>query len=30
MDGKKYSVVIAGGGSSFTPGYVLELIKNQD
>ncbi len=23
MNGKKYSVVIAGGGSTFTPGFVL-------
>lgn len=30
MDGKKYSVVIAGGGSTFTPGFVLDLIKSQD
>ena len=27
---KKYSVVIAGGGSTFTPGFVLDLIKSQD
>ncbi len=30
MNGKKYSVVIAGGGSTFTPGFVLDLIKSQD
>lgn len=30
MNDKKYSVVIAGGGSTFTPGFVLDLIKSQD
>ena len=27
---KKFSVVIAGGGSTFTPGIVLMLLANQD
>ncbi|MCT6807684.1 MAG: 6-phospho-alpha-glucosidase, partial [Bombilactobacillus sp.] len=27
---KRYSVVIAGGGSTFTPGFVLSLIANED
>ncbi len=27
---KKYSIVIAGGGSTFTPGIVLMLLANQD
>ncbi|MCS3434306.1 alpha-galactosidase/6-phospho-beta-glucosidase family protein [Klebsiella sp. BIGb0407] len=27
---KKFSVVIAGGGSTFTPGIVLMLFANQD
>ncbi|MEH8223312.1 hypothetical protein Q7I19_20155 [Aeromonas veronii] len=26
---KKFSVVIAGGGSTFTPGIVLMLLENQ-
>ncbi len=26
---KKFSVVIAGGGSTFTPGIVLMLLANQ-
>ncbi|MCT7786770.1 MAG: 6-phospho-alpha-glucosidase, partial [Lactobacillus iners] len=29
-DNRKFSVVIAGGGSTFTPGFVLNLLKNQD
>ena len=29
-DNKRYSVVIAGGGSTFTPGFVLSLIQNED
>jgi maltose-6'-phosphate glucosidase len=27
---KKFSVVIAGGGSTFTPGIVLMLLANRD
>ncbi len=27
---KRYSVVIAGGGSTYTPGFVLSLIANQN
>ncbi len=27
---KKFSVVIAGGGSTFTPGIVLMLLENLD
>lgn len=27
---KKFSIVIAGGGSTFTPGIILMLLKNQD
>ena len=26
----KFSVVVAGGGSTFTPGIVLMLLANQD
>ena len=29
MDGKKYSIVIAGGGSTYTPGIVLMLLEHQ-
>ena len=29
-DNRKFSVVIAGGGSTFTPGFVLNLLQNQD
>ncbi|MCZ3509286.1 6-phospho-alpha-glucosidase [Lactobacillus gasseri] len=28
-DNRKFSVVIAGGGSTFTPGFVLNLLQNQ-
>ena len=27
---KKYSVLVAGGGSTFTPGIVLMLLDNLD
>lgn len=30
MENKKYSVVVAGGGSTFTPGIVLMLLENMD
>lgn len=30
MSDKKFSVVIAGGGSTFTPGFVISLCANQD
>lgn len=30
MNNKKYSVVVAGGGSTFTPGIVLMLLENMD
>lgn len=30
MNDKKYSVVVAGGGSTFTPGIVLMLLENMD
>ena len=30
MDAKKYSIVIAGGGSTYTPGIVLMLLAHQD
>lgn len=29
-DNRKFSVVIAGGGSTFTPGFVINLLKSQD
>lgn len=29
MNQKKYSIVVAGGGSTFTPGIVLMLLENQ-
>lgn len=29
-DDRKFSVVIAGGGSTFTPGFILRLINQQD
>lgn len=29
-DNRKFSVVIAGGGGTFTPGFVLNLLQNQD
>ncbi|WP_419750491.1 6-phospho-alpha-glucosidase [Terrisporobacter petrolearius] len=30
MNNKKYSVTVAGGGSTFTPGIVLMLLENMD
>ena len=30
MKNKKYSVTVAGGGSTFTPGIVLMLLENMD
>ena len=30
MQNKKYSVTVAGGGSTFTPGIVLMLLENMD
>ena len=30
MNDKRYSVVVAGGGSTFTPGIVLMLLENMD
>jgi len=30
MENKKYSVTVAGGGSTFTPGIVLMLLENMD
>ena len=30
MTDKKFSILIAGGGSTYTPGIVLMLLKNQD
>ncbi len=30
MTNKKYSIAIAGGGSTFTPGIVLMLLSNLD
>ncbi len=30
MNDKKFSIVIAGGGSTFTPGIILMLLNNQD
>ena len=30
MNDKKFSVVVAGGGSTFTPGIVMMLLSHQD
>ena len=30
MKDKKFSVVVAGGGSTFTPGIVLMLLEHQE
>ena len=30
MENKKYSITVAGGGSTFTPGIVLMLLDNLD
>ena len=30
MDGKKFNVVIAGGGSTYTPGIVKMMLEHQE